>query len=240
MNTKSETLFAEYCSKRGYVASRIPTPTDGKQFPDFDVIIGEHRIIAEVKELTASPDDETTANILQQHLPQVFGDEPGRRVRKQIERAEPQLRRYENQNVPCVVVLYDNIIVDGFRPFPPGGFMVDPMNALWPGNIDFGMFGLQAVKLRLHQDGQTESLGDVRGGKRTLRSQHQDNISAVVTLHDYAPDYGLFVVVYHNFFAKNPLPKSVFSHPKDKQLEKPEHPESCPGKWAIALAPDND
>jgi hypothetical protein len=239
-STKSEILFREYCSLRGYVANRIPAPADGSQFPDYEVLVGKDRVIAEVKELQANPDDEVTANIVQQHVPKAFGDEPGRRVRKHIEKAERQLRRYNDQQVPCLVVLYENIIVNGFRPYQPGGFLVDPMHPLFPGNIDVGMYGLQAVRLRIHQDGRSESLGDVRGGKRTLRFEHQDNISAIVTLHDYAPDYGLFLIVYHNFFAKNPLPKTVFADSKDKHLEKPGHPESCPGEWRPTVIPEDN
>jgi hypothetical protein len=82
-------------------------------------------------------------------------------------------------------------------------------------------------------------LGDARGNKRTLRSGHQDNISAVATLHDYNSTYGLFLIVYHNYFAKNPLAKTMFSNSKDKQLEKPGHPDSCPGDWQ-PIQPPND
>jgi hypothetical protein len=229
--TKSEVLFLQYCALRGYVANRIPTPSDGDQFPDYEVTIAQHRIIVEVKELRANPSDENAATIIREGRAEAFGDEPGRRIRNHIEKAEKQLRRYENQRVPCLVVLYDNIVVDGFRPYPPGGFMVDMSNPLYPYHIDVGMYGLESVQLRLHRDGPVECVGDVRGGKRTLRLGHQDNISAVVTLHDYDPNYGLFLIVYHNFFAKNPLPTAVFAHSKDKQLEKPGHPETSPGDW---------
>ena len=49
MLTKSENLFLEYCKLRGYVANRISAPADGGQFPDYEVIIGKKRIIAEIK-----------------------------------------------------------------------------------------------------------------------------------------------------------------------------------------------
>jgi len=229
--TKSESLFREYCKLRGYVAKRLSAPKDGGRFADYEVTIGQHRIIAEIKELQANASDERVAKTIQENRIEVFGDEPGRRVRTHIEDAEKQLRRYAGQQVPCVVVLYDNIVVDGFHPHPPGGFLVDLSNPLFPYHIDVGMYGLQVVQLRINQDGRTKSLGDVRGGKRTLRSEHKDSISAVATLHDYDPNYGIFLIVYHNFFAKNPLSKTVFAHNKDKQLEKPGHPESCLGSW---------
>jgi hypothetical protein len=193
--------------------------------------IAQSRLIVEVKEIQANPSDKNVVRVIHERRVEVFGDEPGRRIRGHIEQAEKQLRRYEAERVPCLVVLYDNIVVNGFRPYLPGGFMVDMSNPLYPYHIDVGMYGLQSVQLRLHQDGQSECVGDVRGGKRTLRAGHQDNISAVATLHDYDENYGLFLIVYHNFFAKNPLPKALFAHAKDKQLEKPGDPETSPGQW---------
>jgi hypothetical protein len=233
-------LFVEYCSLRGYVANRISPPADKGQFPDYEVIIGKSRIIVEIKELRPNPDDKNTAKALQENRIHVFGDKPGRRVRMHIEKAERQLRRYDTQKVPCLVVIYDNIIVNGFRPNPPGLFLIDISNPLNPYHIDVGMYGLQVARLRIHQDGRTESLGDVRGDERTLRFAHQDNISAVATLHDYDLNYGLFLIVYHNFFAKNPLPKSVFTDAKDGQLEKAGDPKSCLGNWRRVQIADDE
>lgn len=229
--TKSESSFEEYCNLRGYVANRIAAPTDGGRFSDYEVRIGQHRIIAEIKELRANPADEHVAEIIQERRSEAFGDKLGRRVRTHIEDAEKQLRRYTGEGIPCVVVLYDNIVVNGFHPYRPGEFMLNPANPLNPYNIDVAMYGLEAVQLRLHRDGRTESLGNMRGGERTLRFEHQDDISAIATLHDYDPGYGLFLILYHNCFAKNPLPRIVFANLKDPQLEKPGHPESCPGDW---------
>ena len=66
--TKSESLFCDYCSLRGYTANRVASPTDGSRHPDYEVTIAGNRIIAEIKELQANPSDKTTATILQQHI----------------------------------------------------------------------------------------------------------------------------------------------------------------------------
>ena len=229
--TKSENLFFEYCRVRGYLVNRISAPAEGGQFADYEVLIGKNRMIAEIKEIRANPQDKEMAKAIQERRIQAFGDEPGRRVRTHIEDAERQLRRYDSQQVPCLVVLYDNVIVNGLRPNPPELFPKDVLNPLYPGHIEVGMYGLQIARLRIHQDGRIDALGDSRGGKRTLRSGHQDSISAVATPHDYDPDGNLFLIVYHNFFAKHRLPKFVFTHPRDGQLEKPDHPESCLVHW---------
>lgn len=226
--TKSEELFVEYCRVRGYPATRIPAPADGGRFPDFEVNIHGDRIVVEIKELQANPMDKNMADAIQNRRSEVFGGEIGRRTRTHIEDAERQLRRYECQKVPCMVVLYDNIVVNGFRPNPPGGFPVDIMNPLYPGHIEVGMYGQHVVPMRIHPDGQTETLPDERGGKRTLRAAHKDIISAVATLHDYDSN-GLFLIIYHNFFAKNPLSKLLFTDSKDRQLENSGHPDSYPG-----------
>jgi hypothetical protein len=227
--TKSEVLFLEYCKLRGYFAKRICPPQNTGRFPDYELLIGDSvGIVVEIKELNPNPEDEREAKAMKERSIEAFGDEPGRRVRTHIEDAERQLRRYEGENIPTLVLLYDNIVVDGFRVHPPD-FCIHP---LAPYNIDVGMYGLQVANVRLHPGGQTESLGDTRGGKRTLRREHRANISAVAVLYDYAPDYGLFLIVYHNFYAKVPLPKSLFSHPKDHQMEKLD-PEASPGPWEL-------
>jgi hypothetical protein len=120
-------------------------------------------------------------------------------------------------------VLYDNILVHDNR-VHPYGFWLEPYH------IDVGMYGLQVANVRLHQDGKTESLGDTRGDERTLRPTRRANVSAVAVLYDHASDYGLFLIVYHNYYARIPLPQSVFANAKDRQLEKAD-PQASPGPW---------
>lgn len=223
-STKSETLFLSYCGLRGYEVKRIPTTTD--RHPDYEVLAGNTRIIVEIKELRPNAEDIRQAEAFQHHHHVTGTREPGQRVRTHIEDAEHQLRQYASQKIPCVVVLYDNIVVNGFR------LHVDRW-LLSSYDIDVGMFGLQAANLRLHQSGGTESLGDTRGGQRTLRHMHQASISAVAVLHDYAPEYGLFLLIYHNFHAQNPLTKSAFTDLKDRQFAKPGDPEFHPGSWSL-------
>jgi hypothetical protein len=222
--TTSETLFLSYCGLRGYEAKRIPAMAD--RHPDYDVLVGNARVIVEIKELQPNAQDMREAEAFQQRHHVAFTREPGRRVRTHIEDAERQLRRYEGQKILCVVVLYDNIVINGFRLHPDRWLLSSY-------DIDVGMYGLQAANLRLYPDGRTESLGDTRGGQRTLRHMHQASISAVAVLHDYAPDYGLFLMIYHNFYAQNPLPRSVFTNQKDRQLVKPDDPELSPGAWSV-------
>lgn len=224
--TKSEGLFVDYCGLRGYIAKRIGQPQDSDRFPDYEVLIGNNRIIAEVKELCANPEDEKAAKSIQGNRIELLTYDGGRRVRTHIEDAERQLRRYENKNCPSVIVLYDNIMVNG-SPAHPTDFCIHP---LAPYSIDVGMFGLHAANVRLHPDGRTESLGDTRGGDRTLRHAHRTLVSAAAVLYEF-PDYGLRLVIYHNYYAQNPLPKTLFIDPKDCQYEKPDHPEQCPGAW---------
>ena len=109
--TKSEALFLEYCKLRGYAANRIPDPCDAGRFADYEVRIANHRVIAEIKELQANPDDEQLGKALKEGRPGTFGDVPGRRVRKHIEDAEGQFQRYEGDQMSCMLVLYDNILV---------------------------------------------------------------------------------------------------------------------------------
>jgi len=224
--TKSEVLFLDYCGLRGYAAKRISQPEDSGRFPDYEVLIDKNRIIVEVKELCANPEDEKVAKSIEENRIELLTYDGGRRVRTHIEDAERQLRRYENEHCPSIIVLYDNITMNG-SPVHPTDFCIHP---LAPYSIDVGMFGLHAANVRIHPDGRTESLGDTRASGRTLRDTKRTLVSAVAVLYEF-PDYGLRLAIYHNYYAQNPLPKSLFIDPKDCQFEKPDHPEQCPGAW---------
>lgn len=216
-------MFLEYCKLRGYAANRIVVPQRSGRFPDYEMRVADQRIIAEIKELRANPEDKRQFKAMEENRIEVFGDQPGRRVRTHIEDAERQLRRYKAEGVPCIIILYDNILVGGRRVLP-SGFWLEPYH------VDVGMYGLQVVNLRLHPNGKPESLGDTRGKNRTLRKQHHSIVSAVAVLEDHSAEYGLFLMVYHNFFASIPLPSNLFVHAKDRQLAKKD-PEASPGPW---------
>src|SRR5262245_14250769 len=222
----SETLFQRYCERHAYEYARMDERVAiGVRSPDFDVLVSGTRVIVEVKEMEANEEETRLWRETWSGKIVVHGREPGKRARYLIRRATGQLRPYALASIPTVVLLYDNILVDGARPRPP----IDLFGSVGPYDIDVALFGLQTANVRLHADGSTESLGDGRNRRR--RVADLELISAVAVLYEHPIDHFPFVLTYNNFFAKTPLPPHVFAGTNDRHFTKPRHPDLCPGLW---------
>jgi len=139
--------------------------------------------------------------------------------------AAKQLSRYQTEDTPCVIVLFDNVVVDGSK-VHPDGFL------LWPEQIDFGMYGFEDVKLRIPSDGKSvRYFGNGRAGASRLKSNAKEYVSAVSVLYEMPNEGRLFLATYHNYFARIPLPVTVFAGEDDMHLRKPCHPANSPGAW---------
>jgi hypothetical protein len=133
MKTKSEELFDYYCELMQYECDEIPAGSEYGQTSDRLVHAKGLTLIVEIKELTPNEDDKRQAEELARQGMTVSNERPGKRIQEKIRQAAPQLRKYRNQKVPLVLVLYDNIELDGHI---PNGF-------LEPHLVDFSMYGLQ-------------------------------------------------------------------------------------------------
>jgi len=232
---QSEILFQRYCEQQGYDFNRIDESRElGVRSPDFSVSVKGQKIIVEVKEITANEEEIKLWRETRSGKVVVHGREPGKRARKHVEDAVGQLRPYAEKNIPTVVVLYDNIFVDGLRPYP----FIDLFGSLGPYDIDVALFGLQTVNLRIHPDGNTESLGDGRNRRRKVHDR--ECISAVSVLYEHPDNKSLFMVTYHNFFARTSLSVSVFPETVDRHFIKPKHPDLCPGIWTVQPTRSSD
>lgn len=225
---RSEAQFQSYCRQRGYDLTRIePAQESGVRSPDFSLFIKDREIIVEVKEITANDDDVRVWRDTRAGKVVVHRREPGKRARGQIEAAVGQLRPYAENGVPCVVVLYDNILVDGAHPRP----FFDPFGPLGPLDIDNALYGLETNTFRFYEDGGAEALGVGRSRRR--RVHDRECISAVCVLGEDVNSQALFLFTHHNYFARNPLPMDAFLGPSDRHLTKPKHPDQCPGEWTV-------
>jgi hypothetical protein len=219
---RCEELFQRYCQLRGYRCSYIKKSDQQRvQMPDFENNV---KIIAEAKELTANPDDirlwreERAGKIV------VHSRERGKRARDLIEDARGQLRPYARDGMPSVVVLYDNVVVDGIRVDP-----VFPISPLSMTDIDVALYGLWQSNVRLHPGSKAESLGDTRSRYRQIW-RDRNVFSGVVVLCDY-PQGKLFTITFHNYWASTPLPKNVFDGENDFHFVKTSDPDVQPNKW---------
>jgi hypothetical protein len=144
-------------------------------------------VIVEVKEIEANDEDirlwrQTRSGKIVAH-----SREPGMRARRHIRDAIGQLRAYAENGLPTVVVLYDNLLVDGIRPYP----FRDLFGLLGPYDINVALYGLQTANLRLHADGTIQPLGDGRNDKKKLHDR--ECVSAVSVLYERRENENMFL-----------------------------------------------
>jgi hypothetical protein len=156
----------------------------------------------------------------------VHSREPGNRARYLINDARGQLRPYAEAGVPSVAVLYDNIIVDGTRAYPSSPWSFSPLSST---DIDVALYGLWQANVRLHPGGRAQSLGDTRSRWKLMRDRQV--ISAVLVVYEHPEKDDLFVIVYHNFWARVPLPRDVFNGENDRHFAKVSDPDLRPDNW---------
>jgi len=122
-----------------------------------------------------------------------------------IKLAKYQLREVAKEGLPCVIVLYDNIKLDD-------GTSLNIQGPLTSEHITAAMFGKWVVDLTIdRKTGKVIGRKDRCGPKESFNKTSKNYISAVAVLSDC---FGLLnIIVYHNPFAQNPLPKVVFKGP---------------------------
>jgi hypothetical protein len=223
MMTVSEEAFREYCEARGYRCR--PIPTDTKTTPDFEVDVADNaRFVAEVKEFTPNAYDIGQAAELARTRTS-GGSFDGRRVRDAIIKAGRQLRRYRDAEIPLILFLYDNIVVDGVRPYARCPYF-DPTQ------IEWAMYGQYIVEMgvSLHPTW----IRDRRGGRRQLTHAERNYMSAVAVL----AERGEYAWYYHNFFASVPVSRSWLSDERDRHFHNVSDPlSSFPGWSELAVKP---
>jgi hypothetical protein len=226
-NEISKKLFQRYCESCGYACKLLPkSKTPRIRTPDLEIVTGGVRVIAEAKDLNANANDirdwkKTLCGEIVVH-----SREPGKRARSLIAKARGQLRSSVEAGLPSVVVLYDNILVDGVRPYPNSPMALSPLG---PMDIDVALYGLWKANVRIHGDLTAESLGDTRSRWRQIHERQI--ISAVCVVYEHPHNDSLFILTYHNYWARLPLPKNIFNGTDDRQLVKTSDPDLQPNPW---------
>jgi hypothetical protein len=108
--TESERVFKWFCKGLDITCEKMPegqqkTPTGQKQSPDYDIVLGGHKVIAEVKQFELNPRDKeallelrtvgTAASFPQLHV----------RIWREIRDAADQMK--ERGDFPAVLVIFD-------------------------------------------------------------------------------------------------------------------------------------
>jgi hypothetical protein len=222
-STVSEQHFLAYCGARRYSAKKITPENELGRFPDYEVTTPAGALIVEIKEFTQNDEDKAFAAVLDNEGTASFSNRSiGRRVRKAIIDAAPQLRRYKDTPVPEVLLLYDNMASDSY-----GGIndYLDPMN------MGAGMFGELVIRFWRDRSGKPPGAQDAtHGGKRQLTETTRLYIGALGVMKvDSASE--IRIDFFHNPFSNKPVWPRYFLHPDDRHYVKSDHPDKSEWAW---------
>lgn len=216
--TASEERFEEFCSVRAYRYSKIDLPGSAGRRPDYRVITPSGEIICEVKQLEPNDWDIRITSQLERHGTTDASRSIGDRARKLIKNAAQQLKRHENEGIPCVIVA---------------------MNLTWDDHlsdidIDAGMFGSPVVRFYPSTEINQEMEGEFghKDGKQMTEKIHR-YVSAICVLERR----NLRLKIYHNPFAISPLLPGYFPDPADTHLIKDRHPQNSGQLWLEYTGP---
>ena len=202
--TISERLFEQFCSDNDIRFTRIETESDaGNLTPDYEIEGpgGGQRISVEIKQFDPTPEDRKLQRQLEERkYTDVFGGEPGAKVRLKIQSGAKQLKARTEGKEPGILVLYNNV------PIHARG--IDSYE------IKTAMYGIEKLTVDVGGD-ETSLLDRGFGPKRKTTPNSNTSLSAVAVLKE-AGD-ALVLLVFHNVHAANPmepawLPSSNIAH----------------------------
>jgi len=215
--TKSEEIFKKYCADQSYQVEKILEGAE--KTPDFKVTTSQGQIIAEIKEVCPNDEDIKIAS----ENGGTIGRSLGKRVREKVKQG--CRKKYPDQQIPRVIVLYDNIIVNGVRPWYPNFYFS-------PADIAFGMYGeLKTTVLYDKRAGKILGTRNELGKNKHLRIDRGQEISAVCLLNDFCEDNQPCIYTYHNVFALLQLSRQVFAGSNDKHFKNPVNENTFETSW---------
>jgi len=213
--TSSEKLFERYCEWFGITCNKIPT-TD-KESPDYEVNAGGQRLIVEIKEQSPNSDDRNYYQELCKNGIAELTPKRGRRINSHIKKAVDQLRGYADRRIPLVLLIHDNLRIEGHSIY------VGRNHFLKDEDFDKGMYGDTGNQYTFTSSRDLPIVKQVRISPRQLGAHRNEHLSAVGVLCE-REDGGVFVYIYHNYFAAVPLPPTVFTGLDDRTFRKPSEP----------------
>jgi hypothetical protein len=223
MPTVSERLFLNYCTIRRYKAREITPKDKAGRFPDYEVTTPAGALVVEIKEFTPNDEDKAFAAALEKEgKASVENRSIGRRVRKAIIDAAPQLRRYKDTPLPEILLLYDNLASDSY-----GGIIdyLDPMS------VGAGMFGEPVIRFWRDPSLKPAGARDARhGGGRQLTETTRLYIGALAVMKVDSADK-IHIDFFHNPFSTKPVWPRYFLDPSDPHHIKPSHPNNAAWAW---------
>ena len=212
-------FFDSRCRERGVLPRRIrESRTPNVRRPDFAIHLGGKTVIVEVKAIEPNEQDQDT----RVRVRDVFSDI--RRISKKLKKANGQLQPYAKRGIPGIVNIMDCT--------GQGLFFV-------PFDIHNAMFGRDAIELSVARDWRDyidsppfpriERLKSA--GRETLTPRHNSSISALLIFRRKSYSNAFVSLLFHNHFARNPIPSECTSHLVDYQYKSCERKGDLGGLW---------
>ena len=193
-NTLSENIFEEFCTWNSIPFTRVErlvVPT-----PDYIIDLCHQKVMVEIKQLDKSDDDKLfMKKIRNAHIASRW-ESTDKRIRNAIDTSRKQFRTYKNNKVPKLLVIFDNTSLEVIN----------------PDDVRTAMYGDETVSLLVNEtDIQSPPIVKKVGFGRNKKLSPEVNttFSALATLSKFG-DGTLFLNIYHNIFAKNPIDPSWF------------------------------
>jgi hypothetical protein len=219
-STISERLFLEYCDARQYKAEKLPIPKNAGRFPDYKVHTPAGPVIFEIKEFAPNDEDRQFEEEMKTEGHAGFSRSIGKRVRKAIIDAAPQLRQYKDTPFPEVLLLFDNT--------RGSSTIADYLDTL---DVSSGMFGEAVIRFWRHGSAKPVGASDAtHGGRRQLTEKERLYIGALgVMRRDRAGE--IRIDFYHNPFSNKPVWPRYFLNVADRHYIKSDHPNKAAWDW---------
>ena len=183
--TISELLFEDYCKRVGIDCTTINEEGSAKT-PDYELVIEDQKIIAEVKEINKNKEERESDRLLEERgYGNVLRGTPGARVRKKITAASAQIKARTADRHPGILVLFDNGQIAGH---------------LDQHHIMTAMYGLVVVDMAVPRDSSVSpySIGTRLGPNKKMTEDTNTSISAIGTLTVQRPERRIELQIYHN------------------------------------------
>jgi hypothetical protein len=188
--TRSEYVFEQFCQENALRLDRVETDNDSTT-PDYDVFPQEHHVVFEIKELQANDNDAAARDEARTNGAAAAFADPRNRIRQKIGTAVKQLKRRSEGLHPAVLVLFDNGTFGGID-------ATDIKNA---------MYGDETVVVTRSAAGDRCIASRLGGGRKCTATDNR-TLSAVALLSTTGGVASLSI--FHNVFARCPLPPSWF------------------------------
>ena len=216
--TKSESLFEDFCLRKGIIFQRINEGTS--KSPDYLVSVFDTQLIVEVKQIEPNTEEKAIlrtpmnewdpADVYHWGL-------PGERIRKKISDAMPQLKKLSEGRHPTLLVILNTV-------------------AFWPELADnyavqVAMYGIESalISSEVASEGGAKILARWHGPRKRLTSECNTTLSGIALMDTDTPE--VVLKVYHNYHAAIPLPGCKLMKLGIRQFEMPFEPGTTFPEW---------